>query len=304
MFLNAAARFARLASARVSLAFGIMQPLEQVNSLDALVEWSVLGETSDSDDVFRCVGLSRLKLYSLVTRTAVIVVKVDIDGHSLEASGDTVKGDITVHQFGLLDELTETIAVVLATKNTRGAVSDQDLSSSIALEFEASDLLSSARSPASDNGLILKLVLAVVFHQTARRVGFVDQVAGTSLNGFFGSSVGQSLLQSWGNSRAVVDNGGIRISNVFGILILGSDRLPLRSGREGNFLHWSKGSALIGRNQAAAIGVGAVPGNDGLLNRRQGVAIVAVAVCTSGVDSHVEIVAFNRKRLECLLDNT
>mmetsp|Transcript_5014 Transcript_5014/g.11967 ORF Transcript_5014/g.11967 Transcript_5014/m.11967 type:complete len:248 (-) Transcript_5014:288-1031(-) len=223
MLLNAAAKFARLTSARVSLAFGIVQPLEQVNSLDTLVERSVLGETSDGDDVFRCVGLSRFKLDSLVTRAGVIIVKVDIDRHSLETSGDTVKGDITVHQFGLLDELAETIAVVLATKNTCGAVSDQDLSSSIALEFEASDLLSSASSPAPDNGLILKLVLAVVFHQTTRRVGFVDQVAGTSLDGLFGSSVGQSLLQSWGSSRAVVDNGGIRISNVFGILILGND---------------------------------------------------------------------------------
>lgn len=189
MLQNAAARFARLASARVSLALGIVQPLEQVNSLDAFVEWSILGKTSNGDDILCCVRLAGFELNSLVTRTVVVVVKVDINWHSLETRGDVVESDITVLQLGLLDELAETIAIVLATKDSCRAVSDQNLTPGIALEFEACDLLATSSSPAANDGLVLKLVLAVVFHQTSRRVGFVDQVAGTSLNRLADSTI-------------------------------------------------------------------------------------------------------------------
>lgn len=93
-------------------------------------------------------------------------------------------------------------------------------------------------------------------------------------------------MQSGSSGWADDGNWGVRVSKVFGILILGNEGLPLVSGGVRSLFHWSKRSTLVGAgDQAAAIAVGA--GNDGLVNRCQGITVVAVAVCTSGVDSHV-----------------
>lgn len=155
-----------------------------------------------------------------MTGTAVVVVEVYIHGHSLEAGRDSEQGDIAVHQFGLLDELAETIAVVLATEDTRGAVANQNLSPRITLEFEAGDFLARSSSPAAHDSHSLKLVLAVMLNQTTRGVGFIDQVATATVNRFSKSAVGQSLLQTWRRGWSVIHNGGVRVLEVFGILYI------------------------------------------------------------------------------------
>lgn len=278
------------------MAFGIVQPLEDVNSFDAFVEWGVLGKTSNGDHVFRCVGLSGLKLHCLVAGTVVIVVEVDIDRHGLEAFRNLVQGNITVHQLGLLDELAETVAVVLATKNTSGAVSNQNLTSGISLELETSNFLSGTSTPSANDRHILEFVLAVVFHQSARRVGLVNQVACTSFDGLglFDGSLGQSLLHGWDGAGALVYDRGI-VFLVLGILdIFGNEGLSLVKRCKGRFLLGSNGSAL---QDVGSDGIAVAAGNDWFVDRRQGVAVVAVAVSTSGVDSHFEIVVNVWKRL-------
>ena len=276
------------------MALGIVQPLEQVNSFDALVEWSVLGETSNGNYVFRGVGLSGLKLDRLVAGAVVVVVEVNVDGHGLEALGDFVKGNVTVHQLCLLDELAETVAVVLATKDTGRAVSNQDLASSIALELEASNFLSFASTPSANDGHVLEFVLAVVLDQSTRRVRLVDQVAGTSLDSLWllDGSLGQSLLHAWGRGDDLVDNRGI-VLLVLGILdILSDDGLSLVQRCEGRFLLGSiRRSGLEHVRPKRIAGIAHAAGrNNWFVDRRQGVAVVAVAVCTSGVNSHLVIV--------------
>lgn len=282
-----------LASAGVSLALGIVQPLEQVNSFDAFVEWGVLGKTSNSNYVFRCVGLSGLKLDRLVARAVVVVVKVDVDRHGLEAFRDFVKGNIAVHQLCLLDKLAETVAVVLAAKNTGGTVSNQDLASGIALELEASNFLSFASTPSANDCHVLEFVLAVVLDQSTRRVGLVNQVASTSLNSLrlFDGSLGQSLLHGWGSTDALVDNRGVVLLVLAVFDILGNGGLSLVQRCEGRFLLGSnRRSGLQHVRPKSVAGIAHATGNDWFADRRQGVAVVAVAVCTSGVDSHLEIV--------------
>mmetsp|Transcript_1844 Transcript_1844/g.4801 ORF Transcript_1844/g.4801 Transcript_1844/m.4801 type:complete len:214 (-) Transcript_1844:161-802(-) len=188
-----------------------------------------------------------------MTRTVIIIIKVHIHRHSLEPSRNIVQDDIARHQFGLLDELAKAIAIVLAAKDSRRAVTNQHLSSCIALEFESSDFLACSCTPATDHCHALKLVLAIMLHQSTRRIGFVNQMACSAFDWFSDSSIRQSLLQSWFRRRASFPYDGsfrvldsdIGVDEVFGVLfILWSDRLSLVRGRERRPLRWLRRSLV------------------------------------------------------------